>query len=113
MDITSAGGDDGIDPFANCITIASACNLVFRKKILQPETIGIIPAHGYRPEEKHSTKALKCIRDMAYTESIHIQHARNGGEKTIGQYRVDGYHENENGNKIVFEYHGCFWHGCI
>ncbi|CAG2235462.1 unnamed protein product [Mytilus edulis] len=43
---------------------------------------------------------------------MHIQHARNGGEKNIGDYRVDGYHKNDNGEEIVFEYHGCFWHGC-
>ena len=40
-----------------------------------------------------------------------IQHARNGGEKTIGPYRVDGYYETENGDKIVLEFHGDFWHG--
>ena len=34
---------DGIDPFANCITIAAACNLVFRAKFLEPETIALIP----------------------------------------------------------------------
>lgn len=41
MDITS-GGTGGIDPFGNCNTIASACNLVFRNKYLECETIGII-----------------------------------------------------------------------
>jgi hypothetical protein len=41
-------------PFQKCITIASACNLVFRTKLLRPDTIGIIPAQGYRQEEKHS-----------------------------------------------------------
>lgn len=33
----------GIDPFERCITIASACNLVFRTNFLQPETIALIP----------------------------------------------------------------------
>ena len=86
MDITSDGCDDRIDPFASCITIASACNLVFRKNFLEHQTIGIIPVHGYRPEEKHSIKALKWIRYMANTKEIHIQCARNGGEKKIGEY---------------------------
>ena len=53
---------DGINAFDKCITIASACNLVFRTKFHKPETIGIIPAQGYRSDEKHSTKALKWIR---------------------------------------------------
>ncbi|CAG2245162.1 unnamed protein product [Mytilus edulis] len=103
---------DGIDPFEKCITIASACNLVFRKNFLRPETIGIIPAQGYNPEEKHSIKALKWLRYVSKSKGIHIQHARNGGEKNIGDYRVDGYHKSEDGEEIVFEYHGCFWHGC-
>ncbi|CAC5385639.1 unnamed protein product [Mytilus coruscus] len=32
--------------------------------------------------------------------------------KTIDQYRVDGYYETGDGEKVVLEYHGCFWHGC-
>ena len=44
MSITSRNQDDeGVDPFKNCITIASACNLVFRRNFLTPETIAILP----------------------------------------------------------------------
>ena len=50
MDTTETIGGTPIDPFEECITIASACNLVFRSKFLKPETIGLIPAQGYRPE---------------------------------------------------------------
>lgn len=50
---------------------------------------------------------------MSNIKQIHIQHARNGGEKKIGEYLVDGYHVYTNGVKTVFEYHGCFWHGCV
>ncbi|OOY33751.1 hypothetical protein BOV88_13610 [Solemya velum gill symbiont] len=93
MDVTRKGETLGIDPFEECVTIASACNLVFRKMFLEPETIGIIPAHGYRPEEKQSAKAIRWIKYLAHTEKRHIQHALNGGEKKIGPYRVDGYYE--------------------
>lgn len=55
LEMTSADGHAGLDPFQQCITIASACNLVFITKFLRPNTIGIIPAQGYRPEEKHSS----------------------------------------------------------
>ena len=41
-----------IDPFEKCLTIASACNLVFRKNFLKENTIAIIPPHGYRPKIK-------------------------------------------------------------
>jgi hypothetical protein len=48
MSITMTTEEDGgIDQFVTCITIASACNLVFRTNFLRPATIGIIPAQGY------------------------------------------------------------------
>jgi G:T-mismatch repair DNA endonuclease (very short patch repair protein) len=52
------------------------------------------------------------IKYVAQLKGVHIQHARNGGEKRIDQYRVDGYYETKDGEKVVMEYHGCFWHGC-
>ncbi len=55
MDITK------MDPFARCITIASACNLVFRTNFLQTETIALIPHHGYNPEQRQSIKAPQWL----------------------------------------------------
>ena len=100
-----------IDPFKQCITIDSACNLVFRTNFLQSETIGLIPHHGYNPQQKHSIKALQWLKFLSQTEGLNIQHARNGGEKAIEHYRVDGYCETENGDRIVLEFHGDLWHG--
>lgn len=90
-----------IDPFAHCITIASACQLVFRTNFLQAETIALIPHHGYNPEQRQSVKALQWLKYMSYTEGLDIQHARNGGEKSIGPYLVDGYYESNSGEKVV------------
>jgi hypothetical protein len=56
-----------------------------------------IPAQRYRQEEKHSIKAMQWIKYLSTTEGVRMQHARNGGEKEIGSYKVDGYYENENG----------------
>ena len=102
---------DGIDPFQHCITIASACNLVFRARFLQPDTIGLIPSHGYCPEQKQSRKALRWLEYVAHSEGLPIRHARNGGEMKIGNYLVDGYYETED-QRHVLEYHGCLYHGC-
>ena len=113
LEMTSGDGHGGIDPFQKCITIASACNLVFRTKFLRPDTIGIIPAQGYRQEEKHSIKAMQWIKYLSTTEGVHIQHARNGGEKEIEPFTVNGYYENENEQKYVLEFNGKFWHGCL
>ncbi|MCG8432162.1 MAG: hypothetical protein MJA29_13455, partial [Candidatus Omnitrophica bacterium] len=101
---------EGVDPFKNCITIASACNLVFRSVFLKNETIALIPPQGYTPEHNQSVKALKWMKWYAHTHKVTVQHARNGGEKTIGPYRVDGYYE-QGGQKVVLEFMGDFFHG--
>lgn len=49
----------GIDPFFRACTIASACNIEFRTHHLQPNTIGLIPAGGYKRRERHSVIAIK------------------------------------------------------
>lgn len=112
MDITSTDGKTGIDPFESCLTIASACNLVFRTKLLQDESIGIIPSHGYRPEQKQPMKAQYWMKYISECEDIHIQHVGNGGEKKVGSYLVDGYYTTKAGEQIVMEFNGCFWYGC-
>ena len=109
--MTEKDDKPGIDPFEKCITIASSCQLVFRRNFLQENTVGIIPTHGYNSEQKHSVNALSWVKYLSHKNGVKIQHARNGGEKTIGPYRVDGYYETENGEKIVLEFHGDFWHG--
>lgn len=42
-------------------------------------------------------------------ESIHIQHAENGGEIKIPEIgKVDGYCKQTN---TIYEFHGSYWHG--
>ncbi|XP_052779212.1 uncharacterized protein LOC128216636 [Mya arenaria] len=112
QEITQKNEVPGIDPFEKCLTIASACNLVFRRNFLEHESIGIIPTHGYRPEEKQSILAYKWLAYLAYQKDVYIQHGRNVGEKQIGPYKVDGYYDTEEGEKVALEMNGCFWHGC-
>ncbi|WAR23027.1 hypothetical protein MAR_036696 [Mya arenaria] len=63
-----------------------------------------------------STKVLALFQhtgtDLAHQKDVYIQHGRNVGEKQIGPYKVDGYYETEEGEKVVLEMNGCFWHGC-
>lgn len=81
MELTRIDYKPGIDLFEKCITITSACHLVYRSLFLTPETIGIIPAHGYRPEEKESIMAYQWLSYIASENNIHIKHGRNYGEK--------------------------------
>ena len=55
--------------------------------------------------------AIKWLEWEARQRGIHIHHARcgHGGERKILGTRVDGYHPE---TKTIFQYHGCFWHGC-
>jgi hypothetical protein len=50
-----------IDIIQESITIASACNKVFRKWFLQPDTIRLIPTGGYSGNVKYSKKTLMWL----------------------------------------------------
>ena len=97
-----------IDPFEQCITIASVCNTIFRTSFLKKETIAIIPSEGYRPKWKQSIMAYKWLAYESHKRGIRIQHGRNGGEKRVGPYSLDGYHAESN---TAFELDGCYYHG--
>tara|TARA_R100001015_G_C4624844_1_gene183140 strand:- start:81 stop:2288 length:2208 start_codon:yes stop_codon:yes gene_type:complete len=62
-------------------------------------------------KKRNSAQALAWLKGIAERENIFIQHADNLGEQRIQStpYRVDGFCEDTN---TVYEYHGCYWHGC-
>jgi very-short-patch-repair endonuclease len=99
----------GLCPFINSITAAGYCNLSLRSFHLVDKTIAIIPLNGYNPEQNVSNKAMLYLKNYAEKNKIHIQHAKNGGEKKIGNYFVDGFCEEK---KLIFEFHGCYFHAC-
>ena len=98
-----------VDPFTEATTIAQACNLVWRKKFMPQQTIGLIPAQGYVNQRKFSIKGIRWLQSIAVSKNIHIQHALNGGEYQIGSFSVDGFDRSSN---TVFEFFGCLYHGC-
>lgn len=58
------------------------------------------PARGYgNSNSRHSMKAIIWLEYLAFKTGKNIRHARNGGEKKILSYYVDGYDE-VNGNLI-------------
>ena len=108
MHVTDTTHDDtGLDPFDKCITIAAYCMHVYRTKFLKKDTIALFPQHQ-ELKRKQSHEALQWLSYMADKEGIHIQHHRNGGEKRIGPYSLDGYCEETH---TIYEYQGCYWHG--
>ena len=110
----------GFNPFQLCVTIASACNLYWRKHCLKEQTIAVEPLKGWRGANvNHSFKALQWLYYKEYCFAKQgacpdrIKHVRNGGEQRVitatNSYFVDGYEPQSN---TVFEFYGCFWHGC-
>jgi hypothetical protein len=81
---------------------------VFRTNFLKENTIAILPPHSYYPGIKQSNITLKWLSYTVEKNDVYIQHKRNGGEKTVGRYSLDGYDEETH---TAYEFHGCFWHG--
>ena len=98
-----------IDPFDKSITIASYCQQVYCTNFLQKDTIAIF-SHARQLKTKQSAEALKWLSYTAEKEDIHIQHVKNGGEKRVGNYSLDGYCEETH---TAYEYQGCYWHGKV
>ena len=84
-------------------------------KIICPNNRIQFPASAYEkdfyPEARCSFIAIKWLQWEAQQRGIHIHHARcgHGGERYILGARVHGYHPE---TKTIFQFHGCFWHGC-
>ena len=108
IEATDTRNDEtGIDPFDTATTIAGYCMQVYRTKFLQKDTIALLPQ--YRElKGKQSHEALQWLSYTAEKEGIRMQHARNGGEKRVGNYYLDGYCEETH---TAYEYQGCYWHG--
>ena len=105
---TDTGNDEtGIDPFDTATTIAGYCMQVYRTKFLQKDTIALLPEYQ-QLKRKQSHEALQWLSYTAEKEGIRIQHDRNGGEKRVGNYYLDGYCEETH---TAYEYQGCYWHG--
>ena len=66
---------------------------------------------AFYPKHQASKESLQWLEYVAKHWKICIHHAMSGhgGERWIEKRPVDGYNHE---NKIVFQYHGCYWHGC-
>ena len=110
----------GFNPFTHSFTIAGACNLFWRRSLLEPDTIAVRPIQGWRGAQVNQSKVafqwLYFLESQIPKEGAtpdRIRHARNGGEQTVvagpDSYFVDGF---DPVTQTVYEFHGCRWHGC-
>ena len=99
--------ESDIDPFNKALTIASYCQEVYRTNFLKKDTIAIFNNHR-QWKTKQSNDAVTWLSYISEKEDLYIQHVRNGGEKRVEHYSLDGYCEETN---TAYEFQGCFWHG--
>jgi len=66
---------------------------------------------AFYPKHQASHESLRWLEREAKRRKIHIHHAMCGheGERWVERAPVDGYNHEK---RIVFQYHGCHWHGC-
>ena len=97
----------GFNPFDH-ITIASACNRDLRMNRMILNSIASEPVRGWKNRVNQSNVALEWL---TWCQQQNIQHAGNAGEYRIPDtnFHVDGFDFTTN---TVYEFHGCFWHGC-
>ncbi|GIX98241.1 DNA-directed DNA polymerase [Caerostris extrusa] len=69
-----------VDPF-QYVTIASACMAVFRSLHVTPNTIAMVPIHGYVNDIRYSPDSIRWLDFVSHNENIVILHALNGTEE--------------------------------
>ena len=100
-----------------------ACHLQRHiKKCPEGKTVIVCPAkkgelpqtvfeQTFYPKNSSFPESLRWLEKEAALRKIHIHHAAcgHGGERWVESAPVDGYNHE---TKTVFQYHGCYWHGC-
>ena len=111
------------DLMEKCVTIASACNRFWCKKLVPKNKIASEPPRGWHgSRSKQSIKALKWLawqehqqRQQHPATGDRICTVRNGGEVLVANHLVDGFNlcDPVTQRPTVYEFHGCLWHGCL
>jgi hypothetical protein len=83
-----------IDAFQESLTIASACNNLFRKLFLHPDSIGLIRPGDYIGSGLYSKKSITWMRYKEQTDGCSVIHGRNIREvwlPELPKFRVDDF----------------------
>lgn len=100
----------GIDAFSETFTLASLCNLLFRRMYYQPKTIGLIPKNGYRGVQ--SNEGLMFLLWREQVEGHLIDSAARQKEVFMHGHPCDGVYTAPDGTITIYEYLGDYWHFC-
>lgn len=112
-----------INPFFECFTLAQLSLLIYRKKFLPIDKLGIIPPNNYH---LNGNQSIACNQWLTYLNYIQPGADRENffieREKRLPRlnYIVDGFCSNypfapstsNHSGEVVFEFLGCYHHGC-
>lgn len=102
--------EGNVCPFTEACTLPAACNKIYRRNFLKPNTIGIIPKNGYRLRNNQSRIALQWLIWEEKQRGINILHAAKQEEIKINGISVDGFCPE---TREIYQFHGCWYHGCV
>jgi hypothetical protein len=93
------------------LTLAALCHAIFKRCFLEDKMIAVVPPGGYR-NHSYSKKQIEFLEYMLRTKYPRLKHVLNtaSGECKLGNLRFDGF---DHDSKTVFEFYGCFYHGCL
>ena len=74
---------DKSDPFQHCFTIASVCNLVYRRNFMKTKTIALIPEYGLNLGQNHSHKQLLWLKYISIKDNVYIKHCKKVEKKKL------------------------------
>ena len=97
----------GLCPFVSAVNIAGVCSVFWRTKFLEERQIAVMPHDGLN--RLKSVITLQWMKWVARSRKIDIKHRFNRIKNKMGTFYVDGYCDDTN---QVFEFYGCFHHGC-
>ena len=104
------------NPLVEAVTIASTCNLFWRREKVETDLIALELKGGWRGNHINQSKiALEWFhyQDHLLGGMGRVRHLRNGGEVQVGNpdemVYVDGYDETTH---TIFEFYGCYYNGC-
>ena len=105
-----------LNPLVEAVTIASTCNLFWRREKVETDLIAVELKGGWRGNHINQSKiALEWFhyQDHLLGGMGRVRHLRNGGEVQVGNpdemVYVDDYDETTH---TIFEFYGCFYHRC-
>ena len=90
-------------------------NALYLWALCQPMPVGLYThwhlSHHYLVPNKSWRTADEWLAWVAHQQSVELRHRLNDTEKRLGdcQLPVDGF---DTASNTVYEYMGCYWHGC-